>query len=173
MVKLTWKEADPSVDPFAALSGVAGKKIVTEATCSAQTDAEIDDVIRQLVQRTALLARRLVSGADRVLFLWDPVYVELTILFTDPTMYADGPLVTKCKFPHVDAMHSALSHLDEEKWDLETARFSQRLRELIAARVATVKFPSDIDVYFSDQDRASFSPEEFEAARLSSAWRSR
>jgi len=172
-VKLNWKGADHSGDPFAALSGHQGERIVTEATCSARSDAELDDAVGQLVERTALLARRLVARADRVLFLWDPVYSELSIVFTDLTMYVDGPLVTQCKFPMIDEAHSSLARLDEDKWDLETAQFSQRLRELIAIWVSRVKFPWDTDVYFSDQNRESFSPEEFQAARVSSAWRSR
>ncbi len=172
-VKLNWKGAVHSVDPRDAFSATEGKPIVTEASCSALSDVEMDDAIGQLVERTALLARRLVSQTDRVLFLWDPVYAELSIVFTDVTMYADGPLVTKCKFPLIDEAHSSLSRTDEEKWDLETARLSQRIRELVAAWVSRARFPSDMDVYFSDQNRSSFSPDEFQAARVSSAWRSR
>jgi hypothetical protein len=86
-------------------------------------------------------------------------------------MYKDCPIVTRCKFTLLDELHSALSQESEEKWDLETARFSQKMREWVAVEVSRVKFPGDLDVYFSDQDRDCFSPEEFEAARLTTAWR--
>lgn len=172
IVKLNWKGAEPGLDPFASLTGKADKQLVSFATCSAVTEEEIVQALRQLVERTALFARRLVKGARRALFLWDPVYVELTIVFTDESMYVDGPLVTRCRFTKLDELHSALSHTSEEKWDLETARFSQKMREWVATEVSRVKFPGEIDVYFSDQDRESFSPEEFEAARVSTAWRS-
>lgn len=171
IVKLNWKGPEPGVDPFAALAGKGKQLLVSVATCSARSEEEVVQAIRQLVERTALFARRLVTGARRTLFLWDPVYVQLTIVFTDESMYIDSPLVTRCEFTELDELHSALSRESDEDWDLETARFSQKMREWVAAEVSRVKFPGELDVYFSDQDRDSFSPEEFEAARISSAWR--
>lgn len=172
IVKLNWKGTEPGVDPFAALLGREGQPLVSIATCGAKTEEELIEAIKQLVERTALFARRLVKDARRALFLWDPVYAELTIVFTDETMYVDGPLVTRCQFPLLDEILSALSRQSAEKWDLETARFSQKMREWVAEEVSKVKFPGDLEVYFSDQARETFSPEEFEAARITTAWRS-
>lgn len=172
IIKLNWKGSAPGLDPFSALSGEVDQELVSEATCSAASDEEMREAVRQLVGRTALIGRRLIRGAERVLFLWDGVYSVLTIVFTDASMYRDGPLVTRCRFPVLDGLHSEVSAQSHDQWDLMTAQFSQKLREMVADAVAQAKFPPELSVYFSDQDRSSFSPEDFQASRVSPRWRS-
>jgi hypothetical protein len=155
---LVWKTSRPAPDPFAAGAGDRTEYQVHYANSTAVDPVDLEAAIAEVVQK-ALGFSEANRGerSARLLFLWDVVYAELTVVYTDDSMMYDARHVTKCDFPELDEEGTAEALSDE-------------IRRMIGASVAQFRdglLPASLPVFYSRQDRAT-AGDDFEAQPLTS-----
>ena len=165
-MELEWELHGPSPDSFEAITGDAAEYTVHLATAGATTDSEISDAILEVVDRALAFPTLIGLSSPRLLVLWDAVYAHLTAVYTDESMFQDGPQVAKCAFPRLAQRLDEIS--DEPDWERASGLLAERVETLLAGLVESgrLAFPSDLSAYFSRDDRGSCGPAEFQARKL-------
>ncbi|HUQ71278.1 MAG TPA: hypothetical protein VM165_17250 [Planctomycetaceae bacterium] len=159
MTTLEWKTAGPKPNAFEATCGDTATYSVHFADSAADTDAEFRDHLSQVIRKAASFASLNLSGAiSRIVLLWDGVYATLTVVYTNDTMERDACHVTKCRFSAIDERLNR-PNLSDPAWATEQNDFTQRLQRMLEELVASHdlhNLPATVDIFFTDQDRASY-----------------
>jgi hypothetical protein len=152
-----WKNSEPVVNPFNAFVGDRTECQVHFAESAAVDPVDIEAAIGEVVTKAlSFLEANRGERSSRLLFLWDVVYANLTVVYTDDSMMHDARHVTKCSFPELDKAGTAEA-------------LSDRIRGMIASTVAQLRhglIPASMPVFYSCDDRASVNPEDFRAQQL-------
>ena len=159
---LSWKSPEPSPDPFAAVVGDNFLYEVYYARSQAVSVKDIEIDLTEVVDKALPFARAATGDrAVNMLLLWDAVYCTLTIVCSDKEMMEDSSKVVKCGFDSLEAKVYDLP-IDEEtggiKYEAELAKISSMIRAIlktILGKKEVSDLPSDMPIYFSDEDRPS------------------
>jgi hypothetical protein len=155
---LVWKASKPAPDPFEAIAGDWTEEYQVHLAVSPAVDpVDIEAAIVEVVKKAlSFFEANRGERSARLLFLWDVVYADLTVVYTDDSMMYDARHVTKCHFPELDKAGTAEA-------------LSDRIRRMIGSSVAQLRhgfIPARMHAFYSCEDRASVAPEDFEVQQL-------
>ncbi len=171
LANLLWEISAPHPDPFDAIAGNDTLYVTHVAQSRATQETDVENVLRQVIRRALSFARPALMAqgrpVTRLTFLWDQVYCNLSVNYTDDTMIHDARDITICSFRKIDEQMHALAERDEANWETQTTRFSAVMYRLIAQALATSELtvlPPHITITYLDEDRASCTDKEIMAA---------
>jgi hypothetical protein len=154
---LLWETSRPAPDPFEAIAGDRTEYQVHLAKSPAVDPLDIEAAIVEVVKKAlSFFDANRGERSARLLFLWDVVYADLTVVYTDDSMMYDARHVTKCYFPALDGAGTAEA-------------LSEKTRRMIGTAVAQFRhglIPACMPAFYSCEDRASVGPEDFEVQQL-------
>lgn len=169
MAVLKWESSGPVPNPFEAVAGGFTEYCVHIANCDSTEDGNLRAALADVIRKSLSFASTSLSGiATRLLFLWDAVYADLTVVYADESMMEDAPQVTKCTFVAFGDQLDEIAARDEDEWEEASEALSARIRRLLEDQLASCDLrmlPPRMTVYFSDQERSS-GPSEFVAHQI-------
>ncbi|GAB5405046.1 MAG: hypothetical protein Aurels2KO_32770 [Aureliella sp.] len=165
---LKWKASNPACNPFEALVGDMTEYCVHQASCGATEDHELRAALLDVISKSLSFAPANVSEwITRLLFLWDVVYSEISVVYTDDAMEIDASQVTSCTFGAIEDQMQQFTEEEEDEWEQATEAMSRRIRGLLADLLASTDLSAllkGISVFYSDDGRGDM--DEFVAQKL-------
>lgn len=156
-MSLSWNVTEPKPNPFEAIVGDDRTYVVHYTKTDSVSELEIRNDLEEIVLKALSINKTPhARKANTVLTLWDKVYCQITVVFTDSTLLNDASIVTKCTFEGLDAKMWNLQKNDLALLEQESRILGAMIRvELseIFKRIDTNEYPYDLRVLFTDEER--------------------